>query len=95
MHCLQCICVLNLYGACPNAPKQETPFIFIFQKGGEKIIPKELQAAEHGKMPDFQTNSALLTIGTRQVLFFFAKPLIPTWMLFVINILRYQDAVHP
>lgn len=34
-YCLQWICVLNLYGACPNALKQEMSFIFISQKRGE------------------------------------------------------------
>lgn len=58
----------------------------------EKTIPKDLQAAEHGRTPGFQMKSALLCVGTRRVFFLFGKPLISTWILFVINTLRFQDA---
>lgn len=59
------------------------------------MIVKGLQAAEHGRMPGFLTKPVLLSVGTRQVLFLFAKPLTSTWVLFVINTLRFQDAAHP
>lgn len=76
-------------------PQSKKCHLYLYPRKEGKIIPKELQAAEHGRRPGFQTKSVLLSVGTRQVLFLFAKPLISTWMLFVINTLRFQDAAHP
>lgn len=76
-------------------PQSKKYRLYSYPRKEEKIIPKELQAAEHGRTPGFLTKSALLSVGTRQVLFLFAKPLISTWMLFAINTLRFQDAAHP
>jgi len=76
-------------------PRSKKCHLYSYPRREDKILPKELQAAEHGRTPGFQTKSALLCIGTRQVLFLFGKPLISTWVLFVINTLRFQDAAHP
>ena len=76
-------------------PRSKKCHLYSYPRKEEKIIPKELQAAEHGRTPGFQTRSALLSIGTRQVLFLFAKPLISTSKLLVINTLRFQDAARP
>lgn len=63
------------------------------RKAARKLFQKNYRLLSMEESQIFLTKSALLSVGTRQVLFFFAKPLISTRMLFVINNLRYRDAV--
>lgn len=77
-----------LYMEPAPMPWSKKCHLYSYPRREGKIILKELKAAEHGRMPGFQTKSMLLSVGMTHVLFLLWKPLVSAWILFVINTIR-------